>query len=183
MPPSTHRTERPRDHRARPPPSACPAKRPVSGRGQGRQPPQAGARSASLEAGRSQVYLNTVAPRRRILFCHRRQRIKAVQARLGRLASARLSISNGCQDHTVLPYADTAPFVLRAVNSLTDRSIRPAITLRADAAASTASHPAFVTTAKRPSCRERTGRAGRTDLPDRRKRNVFCGRAGRPESR
>ena len=33
--------------------------------------------------------------------------------------------------------------------------------LRANAAASTASHPAFVTTAKRPSCRERTGRAGR----------------------
>ena len=50
-----------------------------------------------------------------------------------------------------------------------DRSqVRPALRrqLRANAAASTASHPAFVTTAKRPSCRERTGRAGRTDLPD-----------------
>jgi len=35
----------------------------VSGRGQGRQPPQAVARSASLEAGRSPVYFNTVAPR------------------------------------------------------------------------------------------------------------------------
>ena len=46
--------------------------------------------------------------------------------------------------------------------------------LRANAAASIASHPAFVTTAKRPSCRERTGRAGRTDLPDSRKRNIFC---------
>ena len=43
---------------------------------------------------------------------------------------------------------------------------RPAITLRADAAASTASHPAFVTIAIRPSCRERTGQAGRADLPD-----------------
>jgi hypothetical protein len=58
-----------------------------------------------------------------------------------------------------------APFVRAPV----DRSqARPALRLhlRANAAASTASHPAFVTTAKRPSCRERTGRAGRTDLPD-----------------
>src|SRR5260221_3188509 len=38
--------------------------------------------------------------------------------------------------------------------------------LRADAAASTASPPAFVTIAIRPSCRERTGRAGSADLPD-----------------
>jgi hypothetical protein len=37
-------------------PSTCQANRPVSGRGQGRQPPKAGARSASLEAGRSPVY-------------------------------------------------------------------------------------------------------------------------------
>ncbi len=37
---------------------------------------------------------------------------------------------------------------------------------RADAAASTASFPTFVTTRDRPSCRERTGRAGTADLPD-----------------
>ena len=49
---------------------------------------------------------------------------------------------------------------------LAHRSTRPATTLRADAAASTASHPAFVTIAIRPSCRDGTGRAGRTDLPD-----------------
>jgi hypothetical protein len=49
---------------------------------------------------------------------------------------------------------------------ITHRQACPAIALRADAAASTASHPAFVTIAIRPSCRERTGRAGRTDLPD-----------------
>ena len=43
--------------------------RPVSGWGQGRQPPEAVARSASLEAIRSQVYVNnTVAPRRSGLF-------------------------------------------------------------------------------------------------------------------
>ncbi len=37
-------------------PSACKPSRPVSGRGQGRKPPEAVARSASLEAGRSPVY-------------------------------------------------------------------------------------------------------------------------------
>jgi hypothetical protein len=42
----------------------------------------------------------------------------------------------------------------------------PANNLRADAAASTASPPAFVTIAIGPSCRERTGRAGSADLPD-----------------
>src|SRR3954470_16465190 len=31
--------------------------------------------------------------------------LRFVWARLGRRISARLSISNGCQDHTVLPYA------------------------------------------------------------------------------
>src|SRR6266481_3285567 len=37
-------------------PSACKPSRPVSGQGQGRQPPKAGARSASLEPGRAPVY-------------------------------------------------------------------------------------------------------------------------------
>src|SRR6202048_1471685 len=45
-------------------PSAGNANRPGSGRGQGRQSPKAGARSASLGPGRSLVYFNTVAPRR-----------------------------------------------------------------------------------------------------------------------
>jgi hypothetical protein len=52
-----------------------------------------------------------------------------------------LSISNGCQDHTVLPYADSVARPARRT-SLTSFA-RPAITLRADAAASTASPPAF----------------------------------------
>jgi hypothetical protein len=99
-------------------------------------------------------------------------------------ASAQLGISNGCQDHTTSPYAATstnasashvlpAKILAKALKrrSSARRSIthgKPALRfhLRANAAASTASHPAFVTTAKRPSCRERTGRAGRTDLPD-----------------
>jgi hypothetical protein len=76
----------------------------------------------------------------------------------------------GPQDHTVLPYAtrlrheassgwypsgeilaktETAPFVLRAGCSLTETALRT--NPCADAVASTTSHPAFVTTATRPS--------------------------------
>src|SRR6266478_8340948 len=54
--------------------------------------------------------------------------------------------------------------VLRAV--VRSRENSPCEHTRADAAASTASPPAFVTIAIRPSCRERTGRAGGADLPD-----------------
>ena len=101
--------------------------------------------------------------------CHRHRRISGF-ARPGRAREnlRRLDTSNGRQDHTVLPYAtrprqvlrrivhprrsfakpETAPFVLRACCSLT--AIPPCEqTCRADAAASTASRPAFVTTAKR----------------------------------
>jgi hypothetical protein len=52
------------------------------------------------------------------------------------------------QDHTLLPYA-LAPFVLRAGSSLTGPA-RPAMPFHADAAASTASPPAFVTMANAP---------------------------------
>jgi hypothetical protein len=52
-----------------------------------------------------------------------------------------------------LPYA-LASFVLRAVFT---HGRPPCEHLRADAAASTTSHPAFVTIAIRPFCRERTG--------------------------
>jgi len=53
--------------------------------------------------------------------------------------SARLSISNGCQDHTTSPYA-TMPLVLRVCRSLTgEPALRPRFAR--DAAASTASHP------------------------------------------
>src|SRR3978361_1323771 len=38
-------------------------------------------------------------------FCHRRQRIKVCQTRLNLTRLRWLGISNGCQDHTVLPYA------------------------------------------------------------------------------
>jgi hypothetical protein len=55
---------------------------------------------------------------------------------------------------------------VRPARRYRSRETRPATSLRADASASTASPPAFVTTRDRPSCRERTGRAGSADLPD-----------------
>ena len=75
-----------------------------------------------------------------------------------------------------------APFVLRAAARSRETALRTH--LRADAAASTASHPAFVTIAIRPSCRDGTGRAGRTDLPDGESGISFAGeldRANQPE--
>ena len=105
------------------------------------------------------------SPRRRIRLVTVAAGLMADQSRLDRIRHRQLGTSNGCRDHTVLPYATSAVRPARRLNSLT-RNARPAITLRADAAASTASHPAFVTIAIRPSCRGGTGQAGRTDLPD-----------------
>src|SRR5260221_11664245 len=45
--------------------------------------------------------------------CHRHWRIKVCRSPVGPTRLRRLGISNGCQDHTVLPYAP-ASFVLRA---------------------------------------------------------------------
>jgi hypothetical protein len=65
-----------------------------------------------------------------------------------------LDISNGCQDHTTSPYA-SAPFVRAPVDRSQLQKEQPCNYLwRADAAASTASHPAFVTIAIRPSVGE-----------------------------
>ena len=78
------------------------------------------------------------------------------KTRLGRRPSVQLDTSNGCQDHTVLPYA-TASLVLRGV----DRSRHIAalrIALARDAVASTASRtPRIVTIAIRPSASRRDG--------------------------
>src|SRR6478609_11550859 len=41
-------------------------------------------------------------------FCHRRQRIKTCPSPVGPTHLHWLGISNGCQDHTVLPYATSA---------------------------------------------------------------------------
>ena len=80
---------------------------------------------------------------------HRRCRLEAETIRLDLISHRQLGTSNGCRDHTVLPYATSAVRPARR-EPLTSRKARPAITLRADAAASTASHLAFVTMANAP---------------------------------
>ena len=102
--------------------------------------------------------------------CHRRRRIKADRARLGRLRLRQLDTSNGCQDHTVLPYA-TASFVLRAV----DRSrVNPPCEHLARRRCRVHRIPSHVRDDRqRPSWRDGTARAGRTDLPDG-KAKYFC---------
>ena len=85
-------------------------------------------------------------------------------------ASAQLGISNGCQNHTTSPYAATstnastghvlpAKILVKALKrrssarrSYRSRETRPATAMRASAAASTASHPASVTTRDPPLC-------------------------------
>jgi hypothetical protein len=124
-----------------------------------------GSAEAVRHSLRNGLRLMPRSPRRRIRSCHRRCRLEAETIRLDRVSHRQLGTSNGCRDHTVLPYAHSVVRPARR-EPLTSRKACPAITLRADAIASTASHPAFVTIAIRPSCRERTGRAGRTDLPD-----------------
>ncbi len=63
--------------------------------------------------------------------------------------STQLDTNNGCQDHTISPYA-AMPFVLRALIAHGDTALRSVHA--PDAAASTASRPAFVTIAIRPLC-------------------------------
>ena len=75
--------------------------------------------------------------------------LMAHSPRLVRMRHRQLGTSHGRRDHTVLPYA-SAPDVLRAASAheaqLTLRTL-----LAPDAVASTASHPASVAIAKRPS--------------------------------
>jgi hypothetical protein len=81
--------------------------------------------------------------------CHRRRWIKVLRARLDSQHLRRLDTSNGCQDHTVLPYAATrlrqeaSPGfgAVRPARRYRSRETRPAIPFAPDAAASTASHP------------------------------------------
>jgi len=101
-------------------------------------------------------------------------------------------ISNGCQDHTTSPYAATsihtscrpcaasrnanegveAPFVRRTGRSLTGEAC-PAIPCAPDAAASTASHPAFVTTRDPPLWWGETGKLIEVICPTA-KAKYFC---------
>jgi hypothetical protein len=102
-------------------------------------------------------------------FCHRRLRIDGDLTRLGRSRLRKLDTSNGCQDHTVLPYAapppkaSTGDVPIRRSRGEGEkrRSSSARRSLTGDppcnqtgapgAAASTAFHPASVTIAIRPS--------------------------------
>ena len=73
----------------------------------------------------------------RLMPCSPRRRVRLVTVTAGLMADRlqwesichrQLGTSNGCRDHTVLPYA-SAPFVLRGERSLTEN--RPAITSHA----------------------------------------------------
>ncbi len=96
--------------------------------------------------------------------CHRRQRISGLfESGRVRKNLRRLDTSNGCQDHTVLPYV-AASFV--CMNSIAHG--KPALRFRftPDAAASTASRPNVRDDGQRPSSRDGMGRASTGDLPD-----------------
>jgi len=55
------------------------------------------------------------SPRRRIRLVTVTAGLMAETIRLDRIRHRQFDTSNGCQNHTLLPYA-SAPFVLRAVN-------------------------------------------------------------------
>ena len=101
--------------------------------------------------------------------CHRHQRIEICLSPAGPTRLRWLDISHGCQNHTTSPYAAPSPPLRPArcrSNSgegletpssaqrwITHGRTRPETTIAPDAAASTASNPASVTIAIRPSCR------------------------------
>jgi hypothetical protein len=103
------------------------------------------------------------SPRRRIRLVTVTAGLMAIPIRLDRISHRQLDTSNGCRDHTVLPYA-SAPFVLHALIA------HERFALRSPCAPTLPRPPhplpRFVTIAIRPSCRERMGRTDSADLPD-----------------
>src|ERR1700682_2774563 len=107
--------------------------------------------------------------------CHRHRRIKGfVAPGWADENLRRLDTSNGCQDHTVLPYAaarlrqEASPGFGAVVSMKVIAHGKPALRFRfmPGAAASTASHPNVRDDGQRPSSRDGMGRASRSDLPD-----------------
>ncbi len=95
------------------------------------------------------------SPRRRIRLVTVADGLKVCPTRLGRLSLRQLDTSNGCRNHTVLPYAATS--VVCTLCPLTDQGPPCDHHHAPDAAASTASRPTFVTMANAPL----SGRDGR----------------------
>ncbi len=97
------------------------------------------------------------------LVCHRHPRIWHVKTRLGLRTSANLTPASRRQDHTTSPSAESI-VRLRTIRQLTGLIDPPCHPLASpDAAASTASRPASVTIAIRPSV-GRDGEGYRSDL-------------------
>ena len=104
--------------------------------------------------------------------------------RLDRISRRQLGTSNGCRDHTVLPYA-TVPLVLRKRRSLTAarQSLRPPcnLLLTRDTVASTASRTPRIVTTRTPLFMRRD-EGKRTAFAKNEKRIIFRMRTGRPKS-
>jgi hypothetical protein len=90
---------------------------------------------------------------------------------LGRFFLRQLDISNGCQNHTTSPYAHT-PFVC-ALSDRSQANLPCGQIFRANAAASIASHPAFVTTRDPPLWWGETGKLIELICPTA-KAKYFC---------
>ena len=122
------------------------------------------------------------SPRRRIRFVTVASGLRLDPSPVGPTHLRRLDISNGCQDHTVLPYATSA--VRPARREPLTSSISPCDHL-ARRRCRVHRIPSRVRDDRdTPLCRERTGRAGRTDLPDGESGIFFAGgldRANQPE--
>jgi hypothetical protein len=114
--------------------------------------------------------LTSCSSRRRIPFATVTSGLRFACSPVGPTHLRWLDISHGCQNHTTSPYAATSrqnadrrcrpkswrrPLKRRssAQRAITHGTTRPATTIAPDAAASTASNPASVTIAIRPSCR------------------------------
>jgi len=82
--------------------------------------------------------LMAYSPRRRIRLASVACELTTYPRPVGPTRLRRLDTSNGCQDHTLLPYA-SAPFVLHALTAHGETALRSVHAH--DAAASTASHP------------------------------------------
>jgi hypothetical protein len=95
------------------------------------------------------------SPRRRIRFCHRRWRIEADRTGWPDFASASLTSATDARPTRFCRTLKRRSFCAPANPSR--GSTRPVTAVHANALASTTSHPTFVTTRDRPSCRNRMG--------------------------
>src|SRR5258705_8612670 len=98
------------------------------------------------------------SPRRRIRLVTVICGLKVCPNPVGPTRLRKFNTSNGCQNHTASQSAESI-VRLRAIRQLTGLIDPPCHPLTSpDAAASTASRPALVTTRDRPSCRDGTAR-------------------------